>query len=256
MMAFRVSSERVFQNGFRRAATEQIRGFKSSAAVQQLSIDTNKGVIVEITDPKIIAAQTPYVPSGERKLMEEPTRDLVNFPRPTMPLYPKPIRLWVIAQTWLDFFYHKTGVTGPYSFGIAFGTFLISKEYFVFEHDAPLIWALPSIAAFLLYMYGAKISAALSKEVDEEEEDLVTWQENQMAQWKTKMDLERKAQWQAKGMLLEDQVSLVSFLWCLTWTAFKETVCVYAFGTSFPSMFRSEVLVRSETGERAVAVGG
>lgn len=88
-----------------------------------------------------------------------PDRDMKNFPHPTQPDFPEPARMGIIPNTWFEFFYPKTGVTGPYVFGGGLFLFMMSKEYMVYDHYftevAPFIamcWYLcrhPKVGGFL-----------------------------------------------------------------------------------------------------------
>lgn len=44
-----------------------------------------------------------------------PERDTKNFPHPVQPETSPPVRLGFIPDTWFQFFYNKTGVTGKFA---------------------------------------------------------------------------------------------------------------------------------------------
>ncbi len=51
------------------------------------------------------------------------------------PIDPSPVRMGVFPEEWFQAFYNKTGVSGPYMALFSVGTFLVSKEFYVLEHD-------------------------------------------------------------------------------------------------------------------------
>ena len=66
---------------------------------------------------------------------KNPTRDVKNFPRLLPPIMAERTRLYVIPDSWFQYFYDKTGVTGPYVFTGGLLTFLFSKEWWIIEHE-------------------------------------------------------------------------------------------------------------------------
>lgn len=88
---------------------------------------------------------------------EHPDRDLVNFPHPEMKLRPDKVRLGFIPDKWFLFFYEKTGVTGPYLFGIGLWSFLIQKEIIPLEEEMSHMPPLLFINYMVLRLFGHKI---------------------------------------------------------------------------------------------------
>lgn len=71
-----------------------------------------------------------------------------------------------MPEEWFTFFYKKTGVTGPYTFFVTLGTYLVSKEIYVMEHEY-----YNGLSFLIMWIYGVKkfgpaISKYLDKEVD------------------------------------------------------------------------------------------
>jgi len=101
-------------------------------------------VCLQLCRSSTTAAATPSWIDG-------PERDLVNFPRIKPLVHPAPVRMGFIPQGWFDMFYNKTGVTGPYMLGAGVITFLVSKEWFVLDHEFYC-----GLIMYTLYGYGIK----------------------------------------------------------------------------------------------------
>lgn len=100
------------------------------------------------------------------------------------------------------FFYKKTGVTGPYTFGIGLATYLCSKEIYVMEHEYYNGISLAILLTILIKKVGPTISAACDKEIDRIEAE---WNESRQVQLKDLQDsveAEKTEQWRAEGQLL------------------------------------------------------
>ncbi|KAL3314263.1 ATP synthase F(0) complex subunit B1, mitochondrial [Cichlidogyrus casuarinus] len=86
-------------------------------------------------------------------------RDLKNFPPIRVAEYHPTVRFGVIPDTWFQAMYEKTGVTGPYMFGIGALTYLMSKEILVY--GAHLFEYGPFIicVTYMIKKFGPQIAA-------------------------------------------------------------------------------------------------
>lgn len=126
-----------------------------------------------------------------------PERDLVNFPRRTRPIYPAKVRHLWIPEEWFTFFHEKTGVTGPYMFGAAVGSFLVSKEIWVLEHEFYCGVGMVIVLAGIIKSVGPGMSAYLDKEVDAQEAQLKAIRQDEIDRCKTALTEEENSQWMA-----------------------------------------------------------
>ncbi|CAB4062075.1 ATPeF0B [Lepeophtheirus salmonis] len=110
--------------------------------------------------------------SASTATSEDSQRDLVNFPRRVRPIEPGSVRLGIFPEEWFNALSTKSGATGPYVFLASFGTFLVSKEYFVVEHDFYSGLALCIILGTINNKFGADIKNYLSGLVAGDEDKL------------------------------------------------------------------------------------
>jgi F-type H+-transporting ATPase subunit b len=96
-----------------------------------------------------------------------PERDKENFPHPVQRDQNPPTRLGFLPASWFDFFYDKTGVTGPYVLGFGALTYMFSKEIIVVEHTFLELLSLGLVMMYVSKRYGQKIGAALDKKNEE-----------------------------------------------------------------------------------------
>lgn len=130
---------------------------------------------------------------------------MVNFPRPKRLIDPAPVRLGIFPDSWFTFFYNKTGVTGPYTFGAGLLTYLLSKEIWVLEHE---FWG--GVSFFIMIIYGVKkfgpqMSAYLEKEIQNDLDEMNAGKINEIETYTKAIEAEKLSQFQAEGqkMLFE-----------------------------------------------------
>ncbi|KAK7073055.1 ATP synthase F(0) complex subunit B1, mitochondrial, partial [Halocaridina rubra] len=126
-------------------------------------------------------------------------RDEVNFPRPVRPIEPGKVRMGFIPEEWFKFFYPKTGVTGPYMFGIGLTTYLCSKEILVMEHEFYTGITILIMVVFAVKKFGKGVAAYLDKEIDEIEGVWVNYRKSSIDSIKKAIEEEKKSQWEAQG---------------------------------------------------------
>jgi len=121
---------------------------------------------------KSAAAQQAEQWDEANKIFYGPERDTKNFPHPVQPEKSGKVRLGFVPEEWFQFFYNKTGVTGPYLFGIGLVTTLLSKEIWVVDHGFAEVIGFFGATWFLT----SKVGPAMAKWMDTKN-DLVA-QEN------------------------------------------------------------------------------
>ncbi|XP_041983127.1 ATP synthase subunit b, mitochondrial [Aricia agestis] len=124
-----------------------------------------------------------------------------NLPRPVRG-EPGKVRLGFVPEEWFQFFHSKTGVTGPYTFGVGLITYLCSKEIYVMEHEYYTGLSIFVMVYYATTRFGPKLGAWLDKEVDAYEKE---WNQGRVDTIKGLEDAiagEKKAQWSAEGQEL------------------------------------------------------
>ena len=129
-------------------------------------------------------------------------RDEQNFPRPVRAGEPGKVRLGFIPEEWFTFFHSKTGVTGPYTFGVGLATYLCSKEIYVMEHEYYTGLSLLIMVAVAAKKFGPNLAAWLDKEVETIENEWNQGRTDTIKALEESVENEKTAQWRAQGQEL------------------------------------------------------
>ncbi|XP_054718057.1 ATP synthase subunit b, mitochondrial-like [Uloborus diversus] len=133
------------------------------------------------------------------KPYDGPERDHVNFPRRVRPEWPGKVRMAFLPDEWFQFFYKKTGVTGPYVFGTGLLTFLFSKEFYVFEEEFSTGCAIFLLAYIAIKKFGPATKEYVHKYIDNEYAEQQKQKDDIMKEIENKIVEVKKNVWHAEG---------------------------------------------------------
>ncbi|XP_071052674.1 ATP synthase subunit b, mitochondrial-like [Onthophagus taurus] len=112
------------------------------------------------------------------------------------------VRLGFLPDEWFDIFYPKTGVTGPYIFLLSFGSYLISKEKYVLEHEYYALLSMSLLCAVATKYAGPTISKFLDKEIDQYEAMWIKKRQDEIEYWEDLIKHDEKLQISNNGQLI------------------------------------------------------
>ncbi|XP_014483153.1 PREDICTED: ATP synthase subunit b, mitochondrial [Dinoponera quadriceps] len=119
--------------------------------------------------------------------------------RPKRLIYPSPVRHGFIPEEWFQAFYPKTGASGPYVFAITVGTWLLSKEIFIIDHEFHSGVSLLIICIASVKFLGPKVSKYLDQEIDEYEKSLEQTRVLELEGYEDLINQEKKEQYNIEG---------------------------------------------------------
>ncbi|KAK4885125.1 hypothetical protein RN001_001396 [Aquatica leii] len=125
------------------------------------------------------------------------TDDTSLFRRPVRQ-EPGKVRLGFLPEEWFTFFYKKTGVTGPYTFGVGLSTYLLSKEYYVLEHEFYNGLSLFLLCFIVVKKFGPAIAKYLDKEIDNYETEMNSGRTNEKEMLESQIKNEEHNQWSSE----------------------------------------------------------
>ncbi|XP_013179130.1 PREDICTED: ATP synthase subunit b, mitochondrial-like [Papilio xuthus] len=112
------------------------------------------------------------------------------------------VRLGFVPEEFFVFFYPKTGVTGPYLFGIMLLNYLVSKEIYVMEHEYYIGLSVLVIVCYGTKKLGPLAAASLDKEVDKVEASYNSARKEEESTYETIIKNGKTAQLRANGQKL------------------------------------------------------
>lgn len=104
-----------------------------------------------------------------------------------------------MPMEWQNYFLPKTGVTGFYTFLVTFGTFLVSKEIYVLEHEFYNGLGMFTLCAILVNKTAPATAKFLDKLVDEYEYSFNKSREQANSLYNESIQGEEKEQWCFEG---------------------------------------------------------
>ncbi|XP_008552818.1 ATP synthase subunit b, mitochondrial [Microplitis demolitor] len=119
--------------------------------------------------------------------------------RRSRPLHPDPVRHGFIPEEWFQFFYNKTGYTGPYMFTFGLSTYLISKEFYVLEHEYYTGIACLLMSIILVKNLGPGLAKYLDSEMDKEEAEIKKTREDDLHANEEAIKHELREQWRSEA---------------------------------------------------------
>ncbi|GJQ66002.1 hypothetical protein Trydic_g4094 [Trypoxylus dichotomus] len=115
---------------------------------------------------------------------------------------PGKVRLGLIPEEWFQFFYQKTGVTGPYVFLITVPSFFFSKEIYVLEHEYYSGLSVLIVFYLAVKKVGPHLAKAIDKGVDDYERKWTSNRDNDKKVFNDMIDNENKLQQSMEGQLM------------------------------------------------------
>ncbi|XP_017876865.1 ATP synthase subunit b, mitochondrial [Ceratina calcarata] len=125
-----------------------------------------------------------------------------DAPRPKRPVEAPPVRLGFIPEEWFTFFYPKTGVSGPYVFMGTVSTYLLSKEWYVIEHEFYNGLSILFAAVYVSIKAGDKIANYLDKQIDDLEDSYNVSKDETITELKNNIAEIEKEKWRTDGQLM------------------------------------------------------
>ncbi|KYN06436.1 ATP synthase subunit b, mitochondrial [Cyphomyrmex costatus] len=114
--------------------------------------------------------------------------------RPKRLIDPSPVRHGFIPEEWFQAFYSKTGASGPYVFALSVGSYLVSKEIYILEHEYYNGLSMFIICVASVKLFGPKLAQFLDKEIDKYDDELNETRNSEIREYEDLISHEKKEQ--------------------------------------------------------------
>ncbi|XP_034935644.1 ATP synthase subunit b, mitochondrial [Chelonus insularis] len=125
--------------------------------------------------------------------------------RKSQPIYPSPVRHGFIPEEWFQIFYNKTGVTGPYMFFIGLSTFLLSKEFYVLDHEFYTGVGVLATSILVVKTVGPVATKFFDQEMEKEDQQLEESRNAEKQAYENQQAALKREQWrtEAQKMIID-----------------------------------------------------
>ncbi|KAM9855136.1 ATP synthase peripheral stalk subunit b, mitochondrial [Aulostomus maculatus] len=111
-------------------------------------------------------------------------------------------RLGFIPDDFFQFFYPKTGVTGPYMFGTGLITYLVSKEVYVINDETVAGMVIIAILVYAIKKYGASFASFADKLEEEKRAAIQQYKDEGIADLTQAIENEKREQQRTEAISL------------------------------------------------------
>ncbi|XP_011300649.1 ATP synthase subunit b, mitochondrial isoform X2 [Fopius arisanus] len=122
--------------------------------------------------------------------------------RLSRPIDPSPVRHGFIPEEWFQAFYNKTGYTGPYALFTGVTTYLVSKEFYVLEHEFYTGVSVFIMCVAIVKKFGPQVATWVDAKMDQEEANMNAGRKNEIVAHEKSIEHLKNEQWRTEAQAL------------------------------------------------------
>ncbi|GCC29477.1 ATP synthase F(0) complex subunit B1, mitochondrial [Chiloscyllium punctatum] len=120
-------------------------------------------------------------------------------PVPPLPEEGGKVRHGLFPEEFFQFLYPKTGVTGPYMFGLGLSTYLLSKEIYVINHETFSAISIGIVILYAVKKFGKNVAEFADKLNEAKVQKAQEVKDLAMSSLQEAIEAEKKEQWRTEG---------------------------------------------------------